>query len=227
MRRLLPLAIFCVFACAGAFDTASGDVRSCATHDYSYAGFAAAHHAEGVSARITALAPANVLEGHVAAWVGVGGPGAGPGRTDEWLQVGFSAFAGDANGKLYYELALPNQAPQYVEVRSDVQPGESHRLTVLEMRGHPFWWRVWVDGQAVTAPIHLLRSHRSWRPIATGESWNAGAGVCNAFAYQFGRVVAARVPGGGWRTFARGYRFEDPGYRVFTDSRTSFRALGD
>jgi hypothetical protein len=227
MRRLLPLAAFCFFLCAGAFDTASGDVRSCTTHEYSYAGFAAAHHAEGVSARIAALAPANVLDGHVAAWVGVGGPGAGPGRTDEWLQVGFSAFTGDANGKLYYELALPNESPQYVELRTDVQAGESHRLTVLEMRRRPSWWRVWVDGQAATPPIHLLRSHHSWRPIATAESWNAGAGVCNAFAYKFGRVVSASVPGGGWRTFTRGYRFQDPGYRVVSDSRASFRALGD
>ena len=33
----------------------------------------------------------NVLHGHVAAWVGVGGAGLGPGSTDEWLQVGISA----------------------------------------------------------------------------------------------------------------------------------------
>ena len=225
MRRLLRLLSLLVLACVGTSQAASGDVRSCATHAYSYAGFAAAQPASGVAASVSALASPEVLEGHVAAWVGVGGPGAGPGGSDEWLQAGVSSFAG-GTGRLYYELALPNAQPRYVELDSNVAPGEAHRLTVLEVLGRPSWWRVWIDRRAATDPIHLPQSHDRWRPIATAESWNAGTGVCNSFAYRFGRVVAATTTGQ-WQTFTRGYRFEDPGYRVVSDSRSTFRALGD
>jgi hypothetical protein len=225
MRRLLSIAVLAV-ACISASSPASGDLRSCAANQYSYAGFAAAQRAYGVSARITPLASPNVLDGHVAAWVGVGGPDQGPNGTSEWLQVGLSAFPGVGTSTVYYELTLPNQQPKYSEVRTGIPAGESHRLTVLEMLHRPSWWRVWLDNHAVTQPIYLPESHRRWSPIATAESWSASAGACNAFAYRFGRVVAAKAAGGDWRTFTRGYRFQDPGYRVVTDSRNTFRALG-
>ncbi len=226
MRRLVQLAaVVAATALVGASGSASGELQSCAT-TYSYAGFAATNKAFGVSARVTSLASPDVLDGHVAAWVGVGGPKQGPAGTDEWLQVGLSAFPNSSTSTVYYELTLPNQTPQYSEVRSGVQAGESHRLTVLEMYRRPSWWRVWLDNHAVTQPIFLPGSHKRWSPIATAESWNAGAGVCNAFAYRFGRVVAAEAAGGKWRTFTRGFRFEDPGYRVVSDSRNTFRALG-
>src|SRR6266704_2315756 len=111
MRRLLPLVAFLVLACVGTSEPASGDVRSCATRDYSYAGFAAVQPASGVAATVTSLSPPQVLGGHVAAWVGVGGPGAGPGGSDEWLQAGLSSFS-DGKGRLYYELALPDAQPK-------------------------------------------------------------------------------------------------------------------
>src|ERR671934_1247884 len=136
MRRFLRLVVFLVFACVGTSQSASGDVRSCATHAYSYAGFAAAEPASGVAASVSALASPQVLKGHVAAWVGVGGPGAGPDGSDEWLQAGLSSFSG-GTARLYYELALPNAQPRYVEGESSVSPGETHRLAVLEVRGRP------------------------------------------------------------------------------------------
>jgi hypothetical protein len=227
MRRLAVLGISTVvLACFAASGPAAGQLRSCGAKQYSYAGFAASHRSFGVSARITPLASPDVLDGHVAAWVGVGGPGEGPGGKDEWLQVGLSAFPDSEQSIVYYEVALPNQAPQYTEVRNGIALGESHRLTVLEMIHHRSWWRVWLDNRAVSKPIYLPASHEHWSPIATAESWNAGAGVCNAFAYRFGRVVAAQSAGGKWQTFVRGYRFQDPGYRVVTDSSNTFRALG-
>jgi hypothetical protein len=227
MRRLAAFALSAVVAaCFGVSGPASGQLRSCAARQYSYAGFAASHRSFGVSARITPLASPDVLDGHVAAWVGVGGPGEGPGGTDEWLQVGLSAFPAGGTSTVYYELALPNQPARYTQVRAGIASGESHRVTVLEMLHHPSYWRVWLDNHAVTMPIYLPGSHMRWSPIATAESWNAGASVCNAFAYRFGRVVAAGAAGGKWRTFTRGYRFQDPGYRVVTDSRNTFRALG-
>jgi hypothetical protein len=225
MRRLLPLVALLAVACVGTSEPASGDLRSCAARPYSYAGFAATQPASGVSATVTSLSAPQVLNGHVAAWVGVGGPGAGPGGSDEWLQVGLSSFAGGEDGRLYYELALPNQQPKYVEIDANVAPGESHRLTVLEIGSRPSWWRVWIDGRPATPPVDLPQSHNRWRPIATAESWNAGTAVCNAFAYRFGNVAAAAA--GRWITFARGYRFQDPGYRVVADSSTTFRALGN
>jgi hypothetical protein len=227
MRRLGALAICVVVAaCFGASEPASGQLRSCATKQYSYAGFAAARRSFGISAQIAPLSSPDVLDGHVAAWVGVGGPGEGPGGTNEWLQAGLSGFPNAQTSSVYYELALPNRSPQYAEVRTGIAVGESHRLTVLEMLHRHSWWRVWVDNHAVTQPIYLPGSHERWSPIATAESWNAGARVCNAFAYRFGRVVAAGAAGGDWRTFARGYRFQDPGYRVVADSRSTFRAFG-
>src|SRR5437588_1222470 len=173
MRRLVQLAaVLAAATCIGASGSASGELRLCATKQYSYAGFAASHQSFGVSARITPLASPDVLDGHVAAWVGVGGPGQGPRGTDEWLQVGLSAFPDGGASTVYYELALPNQAPQYSEVRSGIPAGESHRVTVLEMLHRPSWWRVWLDNHAVTKPIYLPESNRRWSAIATAESWN-------------------------------------------------------
>lgn len=224
----MPLAAALAILGAVASPVASGRLASCGTREFSYAGFSGAERSYGISARLTPLSAPGVRDGHVAAWVGVGGPGLGPGGTDEWLQVGLSGFADEGTtSTLYYELALPGQSPQYFEIRSGILPGEAHRATVLEMHNHPMYWRVWVDNHAVTKPIFLPHSHRRWAPIATAESWNAGAGVCNAFSYRFGRVVAADAPGGAWHRFERGYRFEDPGYRVVTDSRSSFLALGE
>jgi hypothetical protein len=227
MRRLGALAIFVVVAaCFGASGPASGQLRSCASKQYSYAGFAATRRSFGVSAQITPLSAPDVVDGHVAAWVGVGGPGEGPGGANEWLQVGLSGFPNTGTSSVYYEVALPNRPPQYSEVRTGIAVGQAHRLTVLEMLHRPSWWRVWVDKHAVTPPIYLPGSDERWSPIATAESWNAGAAVCNAYAYRFGHVVTAEAAGGSWRTFTRGYRFQDPGYRVIADSRNTFRAFG-
>ena len=75
---------------------------------YSYAGLLASSARYGVSAAISLLGSPTVRGGHVAAWVGVGGTGMGPGGTDEWLQVGLASFD-RPDGRLYYELALPDR----------------------------------------------------------------------------------------------------------------------
>ena len=46
----------------------------CGTGGYSYAGVSASSPAFGIGATVTPLAGFNVLNGHVAGWVGVGGP---------------------------------------------------------------------------------------------------------------------------------------------------------
>jgi hypothetical protein len=73
---------------------------------------------------------------------------------------------------------------------------------------------VWVDGKAVSPPIHLPGSHGTWYPEAIGENWNGGTGACNAFTYRFSDVMLAAENGGSWRPMSDGYVFQDAGYRV-------------
>ena len=97
-------------------------------------------------------------------------PGLGPGGSDEWLQIGLSGFAGGVSS-VYYEVARPGRAPLYTELKTDVRPGETHRIAVLEQHGRAGWWRVWLDGRAASRPIYLPGSHGRWTPMATAESW--------------------------------------------------------
>jgi hypothetical protein len=225
MRLLAAATAVLAFVSSSAAPAGAGAAASCGDRAYTYAGYAASGRAHGASAVLTPLAVPAVANGHVAAWVGVGGPGQGPKGADEWLQVGISAFSD--HSALYYELAEPGAAPRYVEVLPSVAPGESHRVTVLEMHRRPNWWRVFVDHRAVTHPIRLPASHGRWHPIATAESWNGGTPSCNSFAYRFGRVRSASAGGGGWKRFSTGYRFQDRGYRVIRVARSSFIARTD
>ena len=219
------IALVCATAVAAAgvssVSAATTSARACGDSAYSYAGFSAAHQSYGVAATVTALSSPDVRNGHVAGWIGIGGPGAGTNGTDEWLQVGMSAFSGDG-AELYYELAFPGQAPQYTKV-ADVSAQQPHRLALVEVPHRRSIWQIWVDQRRVGAPIYLPRSHGRWAPIVTAESWNGGASVCNAFSYRFANV-SVRHAAGSWFPFRRGYRFQDPGYRLEV-RRSSFTAL--
>jgi hypothetical protein len=180
---------------------------------YGYAGFQANHLGHGVRAALTGLADNAVVDGHVAAWVGVGGPGKGPNGSDEWLQVGLASFAGSPRN-LYYEVTRPGGSPVFHLVESNVPQGALRRVAVLEMSRRPGTWRVWVDGRPVSEPIVLPGSSRRWQPIATAEAWDGGSGGCNAFAFRFERVELASGLGGSWKRFVGGFRFQDSGYRI-------------
>jgi hypothetical protein len=156
-----------------------------------------------------------VAAGHVAGWVGVGGPGQGVNGTDEWIQVGLASVPGSAPF-LYAEITRPGKAPSFQLVEEDVPLGASRRVGVLEMAGRPNWWRVWVDGDPVTQPVFLRGSSLRWSPIATAESWNGGQGACNRFSFRFERVSVSRSLGGSWLQFQPGYKFLDSGYSVRT-----------
>jgi len=191
---------------------------------YSYAGLTASTRSHGISATLTALALPDVLNGHVAGWVGVGGVGLGPGGSSEWIQVGLSAFPGTPS-KIYYEVRQPGWAAKYVEVKTSVALGERHRVGVLEARGKPNVWRVWVDGRPVSPMYYLPGSHAGWQPQATAESWNGDAGVCNNFAYGFEGISLMSKPGGAWRALSDpGFEFEDIGYSMTRRSPASFVA---
>jgi hypothetical protein len=182
---------------------------------YSYAGLGASSHAYGISALITPLDAFDVLNGHVAGWVGVGGPGQGPNGTNEWLQVGFSGFPGITGSDIYYEVAEPNRFPTYHQVADALPTGTVAKVTVLEMRGHPDSWRVWLNHKPVSPPILLPGSDMAWSPIATAESWDGGTGgTCNTFLYRFRHVSIARAAGGGWHQMTNAYPIKSATTRV-------------
>jgi hypothetical protein len=196
------------------------------SESYSYAGVIELRRAHGIVATVTALSAPRVEWGHVAGWVGVGGPNAGPNGEAEWIQVGYSGFYG-GESKLYYEVARPGSAPRYHEVDATVSIGERHRVAVAEIRRRPNWWRVWVDGRAVSDPVYLPGSHGAWQPMAIGETWNAGRPTCNSFTYRFDRVKVAGRAGRAWRRPVDVYELEDRGYRVVRPSAASFIAQAD
>jgi len=214
LPRLLLRALAATLALVSISFSIPGRAQAaCGSSGYAYAGLGASHRAYGVATWLQSVAAPEVLSGHVAGWVGVGGPGAGPNGTDEWIQVGFSAFPGGSTS-LYYEVALPHQAPQYHEIAAGLPAGSTHKVAVVELRSRRSWWSVVVDDRAVGDPVHLPGSHGAWRPLATTETWGAGSFVCNRFSYRFGSVSVARRPGGGWQRLRCHYTFQSHGYRI-------------
>src|SRR4051794_6444449 len=113
MSRLLFLAVL-VSLCAVLVPVAGAakgtpravqSAKSCWA-GYSYDGVQSPTHGYGVSANLTLNARSAVTTGHVAAWIGVGGAGLGPGGSDEWLQAGIAHDSGGLD-VLYYEYKQP------------------------------------------------------------------------------------------------------------------------
>jgi hypothetical protein len=195
---------------------------------YTYAGLASSSMAHGVGARLTTIGAPSVpvTDGHVAGWVGVGGPGEGPGGADEWIQVGLSGFAGSPDSSLYYEVTRAGSAPKYFEVERNLAPGTTRRVAVLEVAGQPNTWRVWVDGRAVSDPIYLPGSDGAWRGIATAESWTGdGSAPCNRFGYRFDDVRIAQQPGGSWQMLADALPIQTGANRLLRAAPASFEAV--
>jgi hypothetical protein len=216
--------VACAFTAALASPPQAAALEPCGnTAGYSYAGFQSAHRGHGVRATLASLGNPQVRNGHVAAWVGVGGSGLGPNGTDQWLQVGLNAFSGIAGSNLYYEVTTGGAAPRYHEIAANVPSGKRHRVAVLEIGKRPNWWRVWVNGKPASEPIHLPGSSGRFQPIATAETWDGGSHVCNGFNYRFDGLGVAAARGGSWQRFVQAHRFEDRGYRV-TSSASSFVA---
>jgi hypothetical protein len=211
LRLLLATAVVATVALGGAARAlACGNSTG-----YSYAGLGAQSNAYGISALITPLDAFDVLNGHVAGWVGVGGPGQGPNGTNEWLQIGFSGFPSITGSDIYYEVAEPGRFPTYHQVAAALPVGTVAKVTVLEMRGRPDTWRVWLNHKPVSPPIRLPGSHDAWSPIATAESWDGGTGgTCNTFLYRFRHVSIAHAPGGGWHQMTEGYPIRSTTTRV-------------
>jgi hypothetical protein len=221
-RALLVVLVVAATALLGATGA-----WGCGKNGYSYAGISAPSTAFGIAATVTPLAGFNVRAGHVAGWVGVGGPGLGPNGSDEWLQVGLSGFPGTIGNDAYYELTLPTRAPTYHRIAAHMPTGSPARFAVLEMRGRPSWWRVWFNGSPVTKPILLPGSHGMWAPIATAESWDGGThGQCNDFLYRFQEVSVAYAPGGRWQQLRVASEITSASTRVRRSSAAFWAAEG-
>jgi hypothetical protein len=189
---------------------ASGCSGAHGPRGYGYAGHEAAYGARGVRATVTPLVRPRVRRGHVAGWVGVGGRGTAPGGRDQWLQVGLAWVPGSPL-LLYVEVTRPGRQPELRLLGPTGAAGAARRLAVLEVTGRPGWWRAWVDGRPVTEPIRLAGPAGQLHPIATAESWDGGAGACNAFAFRFEDVVLLASV---WRPFAPGRSFRDAGFTL-------------
>ncbi len=195
-------------------------MSGCGVSPFSYAGLGSDRKAHGVAATLVPTRAPSVSSGHVAGWVGVGG--AGPGGAGGWLQVGLATFSGHGSrmSQMYYEVAAPGATPYFVRLDPNVEPGDAHRVSVLEMSGRKAWWRVWVDHRPVSPPIHLPGSHSAWYTQAVGENWNGGTGACNSYAYRFTNVTLAHASGGNWQPFEGSSVFADAGYRAVQTSST-------
>lgn len=202
---------------------------ACGLGGYSYAGIESSSPGYGISAEITALPAFEIGSGHVAGWIGVGGPDQGPNGADEWLQVGVSGFQDAQSIGLYYELTVPGSTPSYHALASGWALGAPARVAILELQRRPNYWRVWLNGSPVSDPIRLPSSHGRWRPVATAESLTDAAGArCNTVLYRFRQVSIARAPGGAWQPLVGGFPISETAARIKRGRRGSFlAALGD
>ena len=215
---VLAAATLVVVALVGTSNAASTASRACladgaGSGGYTYAGHQATHRGHGVRATITAVRAPQVAAGHVAGWIGLGGPGQGANGENLWIQAGLGSMPG-METFVYAEIVRAGREPQFILLEEDVPVGASRRLAILEMSRRPERWRIWADGNPVTGAIHLPGSSKRWAPIATAESWNAGASSCNSFGYRFERVSVSHGRGGSWFPFRPGYRFRDADYRL-------------
>src|SRR5215475_4277194 len=171
MTKTLRLLLLLATAMIATVAFGAARAAACGNNSgYSYAGIGAPTTGYGISALISPLDAFDVLDGHVAGWVGVGGPGEGPNGSNEWIQVGYAGFPSITGSDIYYEVAQPGRYPTYHQVSAGVPDGRPAKVTVLEMRGRPNWWRVWLNHKPVSQPILLPQSHHRWTPVATAEA---------------------------------------------------------
>jgi hypothetical protein len=220
-RRHLAASALAALCAAGAPSARA----ACGWSGYSYAGVRANDAVAGIAATLTELRPARVERGHVAAWIGIGGFGAGPHGTDAWLQVGLAVRRGGGRAQLFWELKQPRYRARIVMAPIAARPGRPIRVAVIEMR--PGVWRVWANGRPLTVPVYLPGSHDTWRPVATAENWDGGVRGCNGFSFRFSDVRVVEYPGARWQRLVATHPLETPGYRIRMHWPAAFTATSD
>jgi hypothetical protein len=191
--------------------------------DYDYTGVQNAGSSSGIRAYLTTVQEPDVKAGHVAGWVGVGGSGLGPHGTDEWVQVGYSAFP-TGETQIYYEVALPNKAPTYHTVVASLSPDAKNLVSVVEVAQQQGAWQVSVNNKAVSPVIGLPDSHDRFSPQAIGETWNAGTTKCNIWGYGFGDVEVSAKPGSAWEPGKAAYHWQNAQQQSAKTASDSFTA---
>jgi hypothetical protein len=220
---LVSLALLAVAPTALAAQSAPAAVpaASCSPKAYAYAGLFSNLVAGGIKATVSTLATAEVTNGHVAGWIGVGGVHAGPNGEPEWLQTGIDTQAGGST-EIYAETTQAGSDPQYKTLVAVVQPGTPYRLAVLALPGQPNVWQVWLNGKPVTDPVSLPGSSR-FAPMAMSESWDGGTPTCNGFAYRFAGLKIA-TDSGAWSPLTNSSTLTDAGYEILDRSAAGFTA---
>jgi len=196
--------------------------RRCGQPGFSYAGVADLQPSFGVRATLTPLVRPHVTDGDVAAWAGFGGPGEGPRGVDQWIQIGISTFTANES-RLYFEINRPGRGIHYTPLRR-VAVGMRIRISVLAIAGRPGWWRLWVNGIAVSPPVYLAETTAGWRAMVTTEMWDGGTGACNPFAYRFDEVEVLPERGGAWVPLRPDWTFTAPGLELIRDGASGFTA---
>ena len=200
---------------------AKAAANGCGSTPYSYAGVETNLGTHGIAATVTVARAAVVASGHVAGWIGVGGPGKGANGTNAWIQIGLNAEPGRDN-VIYAEAWIPGRGQVYKEL-GEAPTGQHVRLAILEVKGQPGTWRAWVDGKPVTEPVALPGSEGgTWQGDAMGESWRSGSQSCNGYAYRFQNLTYATAAGGGWRPVSGTVSLQDPGYRLVRQAAGGF-----
>jgi len=193
----------------------------CSSQSYAYAGLFSNLTASGIKATVTTLAAAQVTNGHVAGWIGVGGTNSGPGGVAEWLQTGVQKSAG-GDTEIYAETTKPGGSPTYQMLVSDVEPGTPYKLEVVELSGQANMWQVLLNGKPASTPVSLPGSSH-FEPMAMSESWNGGTPTCNGFDYRFGNVQIATNPGS-WVGLTNTQSLTDSGYHITDRTLSGFTA---
>ena len=226
MRLVLTLvcgacAVVMATLSVAAATRADDSLASACKENYAYAGAQGSATTHGIKATIRTLDKPGVKEGHVAAWMGVGGPGQGPNDTTEWIQAGYASMKGGWS-QIYYEVTTPDAATRYHTVKAALSPSEQHELAVVETKRDT--WTVLLDGQPVSPPTLLKGSHGRFPPQVLGETWNAGSGQCNHYGYGFSKIRIAKKLGGSWAVPTAGYVFRDSHNKAVKTSNDSFTA---
>jgi hypothetical protein len=121
-------------------------------------------------------------------------------------------------------LTLPDKATRYYPIKAALSTGETHLLTVVEVKGKRSTWHVLLDGKTVSPEITLPGSHNRFAPQILAENWNAGTRKCNDYSYSFRDIRIALAPGGSWRLPKPGYLWRDRHNQAVRLSRDAFVA---
>lgn len=211
-RRTITL-LGAVIVTALAFAPHSAAASACGPVGYSYAGLRAARAVHGIRAVLTPLVPAQVEGGQVTASVAVGRTTVAGKRG--LLRAGLLAASGEPN-RLYYEVL--QEGSWRVYVGPYIQPGERHRVALLETAARRGRWRVWFDGRPVSGAFFLGRMPGGRTALAAAEAWSDGTATCESFRYRFARVAVSGRRGF-WRRLYRSRVLADSGFTVVRSKR--------